>query len=162
MAYLPDANTFIEAKNTYYGMDFCAAFWDWLRQANADGRVFSIERVRNELTDGNDALSSWASEQGPTFFLPPDEAILPALTSVSAWATSRTYPPAAVNTFLQAADYYLVAQALAHDHVVVTREVAGATRRIKIPNASIGVGVQCMTPFELLRVERARFVLGQA
>jgi hypothetical protein len=31
---------------------------------------------------------------------------------------------------------------------------------LKIPNACIDLGVKCMTPFEMLRLERARFVLG--
>ena len=30
MAYLLDTNVFIQAKNLYYGFDFCPAFWDWL------------------------------------------------------------------------------------------------------------------------------------
>lgn len=30
MQYLLDANVFIEAKNRYYGFDFCPAFWNWL------------------------------------------------------------------------------------------------------------------------------------
>ncbi len=42
MAYLLDANTFIEAKNTYYGMDFCPAYWDWLDHANAAGGASQI------------------------------------------------------------------------------------------------------------------------
>jgi hypothetical protein len=28
MAYVLDANIFIEAKQRYYGLDFCPAFWD--------------------------------------------------------------------------------------------------------------------------------------
>jgi hypothetical protein len=28
MAYLLDANVFIQAKNLHYGLDFCPAFWD--------------------------------------------------------------------------------------------------------------------------------------
>lgn len=161
MAYLLDANTFIEAKNTYYGMDFCAGFWDWLELANADGRVFSIERVRSELTAGTDALSTWASGKGASFFLAPDDATLPAMAVVSSWASGRGYQPGAVNTFLQAADYYLVAQALAHGHVVVTREIpSGSLKKIKIPDACISLGVKCMTPFEMLRVEQARFALA--
>ena len=32
MAYLLDANVFIEAKRRHYGFDFCPAFWDWLDQ----------------------------------------------------------------------------------------------------------------------------------
>jgi hypothetical protein len=80
---------------------------------------------------------------------------------VSSWATGQNYEPAAVSTFLQVADFYLVAHALAHSHVVVTHEVAAAsTKKIKIPNACIGVGVKCMSPFEMLRHERARFILG--
>ena len=30
MAYLLDANVFIQAKNLHYGLDFCPAFWEWL------------------------------------------------------------------------------------------------------------------------------------
>jgi Domain of unknown function (DUF4411) len=49
MAYLLDTNVLIAAKNTYYGFDFCAAFWDWLDVAHQAGTVFSIERVYDEL-----------------------------------------------------------------------------------------------------------------
>lgn len=163
MAYLLDANVFIQAKNLHYGLDFCPAFWDWLIQANGANTVFSIEKVGDEIEAGGDDLASWATARGPGFFLRPDAAILPALASVSAWATGQGYEPAAVNTFLQVADYYLVAQALAHGHTVVTHEVATPSiRKIKIPNACIGVGVRCMTPYEMLRFERARFVLGRS
>ena len=66
-----------------------------------------------------------------------------------------------MNTFLQVADYYLVAHALAHKHTVVTHEVpAASTKKIKIPNVCIGLGIKCMNPYEMLRHERARFVLG--
>lgn len=162
MAYLLDANVFIQAKNLHYGLDFCPAFWDWLVEANATGRVFSIEKVGDEVEAGADDLATWATARGSAFFLRPDAALLAALASVSAWATGQSYEPAAVNTFLQVADYYLVAHALAHGHTVVTHEVPSpSTKRIKIPNACIGVDVKCMTPYEMLRVERARFVLGR-
>jgi hypothetical protein len=162
MAYLLDANVFIQAKNLYYGLDFCPAFWDWLVIQNADGKVFSIERVEDELEAGADELAAWATARGTHFFVKPDAAILPALTSVSTWAAGQAYDPAAVNTFLLEADYYLVAQALAHHHTVVTHEIASnSKKRIKIPDACIGLDVKCMTPFEMLRRERARFVLGR-
>ena len=44
MAYLLDANVFIQAKNLHYGLDFCSAFWDWLIEANQRGSVYSIEK----------------------------------------------------------------------------------------------------------------------
>ena len=98
MAYLLDANVFIQAKNLHYGLDFCPAFWDWLIDRNEAGVVFS-----------------------------------------------------------------LVAQALSHSHTVVTHEIASnSPKKIKIPDACIGLGIKCVTPFEMLRRERARFVLAAA
>jgi hypothetical protein len=161
MAYLLDTNVFIQAKNLHYGFDFCPAFWDWLIANNATQLVFSIEKVGDEVEAGADELATWATQRGPGFFLKPDAAILPALGSVSAWVKSQTYEPAAENTFFQVADYYLVAHALAHGHTVVTHEIASSsTKKIKIPNVCIGLGIKCMTPYDMLRHERARFVLG--
>jgi len=161
MAYLLDADVFIQAKNLHYGLDFCPAFWDWLIASNVAGRVFSIEKVGDEIAAGDDELAGWAANRGTAFFLQPDTAMLPALGTVSAWVTGQGYEPAAVNTFLQVADYYLVAHAFAHGHTVVTHEKAQPlARKIKIPNVCIGLKIKCITPFEMLRHERARFILG--
>jgi hypothetical protein len=161
MSYLLDSDVFIQAKNLHYGLDFCPAFWDWLISANAKGLIFSTEKVGDEIQAGADELATWAAGRGDGFFLKPDSAILPALAQVSSWASGQNYESAAVSTFLQVADFYLVAHALAHGHTVVTHEVAAAsTKKIKIPNACIGVGVKCVSPYEMLRVEKARFVLG--
>ncbi|MBN1444452.1 MAG: DUF4411 family protein [Planctomycetes bacterium] len=161
MAYLLDADVFIRAKNSHYGMDFCPAFWDWLLQEHERAIVFSVEKVGDELEAGSDELSEWAAARGLGFFLRPDAAVFPALSRVSEWATSQSYEPSAVSMFLQVADYYVVAQALAGGHTVVTHErPAGTPRRIKIPDACIGLGIKCMAPHEMLRKERARFVLG--
>ena len=161
MAYLLDANVFIQARNLQYGFDFCPAFWDWLDRKNAAGEVFSIHQVGAELKAGDDDLSSWAADRGERFFLPPDTQVLPALTRVSSWAAGQSYEASAVNTFLQVADYWLVAFALAHGHTVVTHEVPSESKRkIKIPNACVGLNVRFMTPYVMLRHERAKFVLG--
>ena len=160
-AYLIDSNVFIQAKNLHYAFDFCPAFWDWLVEQNGAGKVASIEKVADELQAGDDELAEWAAARGDKFFLPPDDEVLPALGAVSNWASGHGSQPAAVATFLQVADYWLVAHALAHERIVVTHEVpADAAGKIKIPNACIGVGLRCMSPHEMLRRERARFVLG--
>jgi len=162
MAYLLDANVFIQAKNLHYGFDFCPGFWDWLVANNAAKKVFSIEKVGDELVAIADNLAIWATAQGAGLFLPPDSKLLTTLAQFSNWATGQNYEPSAVRTFLQVADYYLVAHALADAHTVVTHEVAStSTKKIKIPDACIGLGVKCMTPYEMLRTERARFVLHQ-
>ena len=152
MAFLLDANVFIQAKNRHYGLDFCPAFWEWLIARNAAGSVFSVEKVGDEVAAIEDELSEWAAGRGGGFFLRPGEPVLPALARVSAWVAGQAYEQAAVATFLESADYYLVAQSVAGQHTVVTHEVPSAsTKKIKIPNVCIGAGVKCMSPFEMLR-----------
>jgi len=162
MAYLLDADVFIQAKNLHYSFDFCPAFWDWIIRENGGGHVFSIEKVGDELKAGADELATWAAARGKGMFLAPDAKMLTSLQTVSSWVTRQSYTPAAVNTFLQVADYYLVSRALAHGDTVVTHEVpANTIYKIKIPTVCIGMGIKCMTPFEMLRLERAQFVLGK-
>jgi len=163
VSYLLDANVFIAAKRLHYGFDFCPAFWDWLLEQNLAGNVFSIERVGTEVATGADDLSMWADARGAAFFLPPDQAMLASVGQVSTWAMGQSYAPRAVDLFAQAADSYLVAHALAHGMTVVTHEKAENSKNIvKIPNACIALGVPVVTPFEMLRRERARFVLGKS
>lgn len=163
MAYLLDANVFIEAKRRHYGMDFCPAFWEWLSEQNTAGRVFSIEKVRDELRAGSDELADWAVARGVAFFLPPDEPLIESLAAIAEWVGGQNYRPAAVSAFLEDPDYYLLAHAHAHGYTVVTHEVpSDGVRQVKIPNVAIGMKVKCMSPFEMLRLERARFVLGKA
>lgn len=161
MTYLLDANVFIQAKNLHYGLDFCPAFWQWLLEQNASGQVFSIDKVADEINSGGDELTDWMHEHGNGLFVRTGAAAAAQFGAVSTWVTQQHYEPAAINTFLQVADYYLIAHALASGYAIVTHEVpANSLKRIKIPNACIGLGVRFMTPYEMLRRERARFVLG--
>lgn len=76
--------------------------------------------------------------------------------------TGQQYEPAAINTFLQVADFYLVAHALAGGHIVVTHEVAAnSVKRIKIPNVCAGLGLRFMTPYEMLRVGKSQVRSGR-
>ena len=161
MSYLLDANVFIQAKNLHYGFDFCPAFWEWLVKQNTSKRVFSIDKVADEIAAGDDDLKAWAKKQGTGFFLMTDANVAAQFGKVSEWANSQNYEPVAINTFLQVADYYLVAHALAGKFVIVTHEVPSeSTKRIKLPNVCAGLGLRCMNPYEMLRRENARFVLG--
>ena len=153
MAYLLDADVFIRAKNQHYGFDFCPAFWEWLIDANRRGIVYSIDRVETELIGLGDDLSDWVRARGAGFFVPADNAVLPSLRKIAAWAGSQSYEQAAVNIFLQRADYYLVAHGDARSAAVVTHEVPSPSiKKIKIPDACIGNSVQVMTPFDMLRL----------
>ncbi len=163
MTYLLDANVFIQAKNLHYGLDFCPAFWQWLLDNHAAGRVFSVDKVADEIAAGGDELTDWMRDHGNGLFVKTGAEVAAQFGKVSAWTTQQNCEPAAINTFLQVADYYLIAHALANGHVVVTHEVpANSVKRIKFPNVCVGLNLRFMTPYEMLRRERARFVLGGA
>lgn len=162
MSYLLDANVFMAANRLHYGMDFCPAFWDWLVHQGNTGTVFSIDKVADEIQGGQDDLSEWAQARGQHLFRRTPPTLGPQFAEVSQWATSQRYTPAAISTFLQVADYYLVVYALAGGYTVVTHETPSNSQgRIKIPNACLGVDVKFMTPYQMLRRENARFVLRE-
>lgn len=91
------------------------------------------------------------------------DANVRSLAAVNRWANdSPDYDPAAKAEFADVADSFLVAQALAGSHTVVTHErISDGRKRIKIPNAAAAHGVAWCTPFHMLRLERARFVLDE-
>lgn len=159
--YLLDANILIEAKNRYYGLDFAPGFWDWVAQACASGRVFSIEAVREEIDGRKDDLSAWSKNSGSQLYLSPRASAAPHLARLSTWANTHTqYTDPAKREFLASADYFLVAQAADLGFTIVTHETPApdAKKRIKIPEACAAVGVQYCSPWRVLRSEGARFV----
>ena len=160
MAFLLDSDVLIRAKNDHYGFDICPAFWDWLDGANDAGNVHSVEAVYQELVDGDDRLAEWV-KQRRSFFLPLTAEEVAAVAAVNRWANdSPDYEPVAKSEFARAADSFLIGHAVAGGHTVVTHEViSDGRRRIKIPNAAIANGVAVTNPFQMLRSERARFVL---
>ena len=96
MAYLLDANVFIQGRKLHYGFDICPGFWEWIEKQSARGLVHSVEEVGRELETGTDDLAVWASAHGDALFLPSDPTMLASLQAVSTWVTSRTYTPAAI------------------------------------------------------------------
>lgn len=72
MIYLLDANVFIQAKNLHYGLDFCPAFWEWLIESNHAKKVFSIDKVADEIVAGADELTDWMQNNAGDMFLATD------------------------------------------------------------------------------------------
>lgn len=125
------------------------------------GKVASIEKVAAELLGREDEVAECVEARGEEFFHRPDALAIRALSTVSNWTRAFGFLPSAVEEFLQVADYWLVAHALAHGRTVVTHEVPqNTTHKVKIPNACAGLGIECINPFEMLRRERARFILA--
>jgi hypothetical protein len=164
--YVLDADVLIQAKNDFYGMDFCPAFWPWLIEAHNKGLVCSIEPICEELKqtatdeEDEDELSKWVKSEGSCLFHPLDQLTVSQLPAVATWSNSQRYTPSAVSKFLGCADMYIVAFGLAHKFTVVTHEKPSeSVNKLKIPDACRGLNVKCIRLFEMLRAEGVRFVL---
>lgn len=67
--FLIDTNSLIDAKDFFYAFDICPGFWRAISRHHESGELFSIDRVRDELMDGNDRLVDWAKDMPDSFFM---------------------------------------------------------------------------------------------
>ena len=151
--YVLDTNVFIDAANAYYAFDLAPGYWDFLVQLFDSRHAVSIKSVYDELDDASDddPLKVWA-KQNKQHFLAPDSRVVACYQQVMMWAKDN-YEPPAVSEFQRVADSWIVAHALANGWVVVTHEKSAprSKKRIKIPDACAACGVECLSPFEMLR-----------
>ena len=116
MTYVVDSDVFITAKNLYYSFDICPGFWKSVVHHHREGRVFSVDRARNELLAGHreEDLVRWVRNEVPQgFFLPVDSAeVVSAYTDVMLWVQRDPgYFDYAKAKFATGADGWLVAYA---------------------------------------------------
>ena len=144
-------------------MDFCPAFWGWLVKSNRARKVFSIDKVRDELKAGKDQLSDWAEARGNDFFIPSEGDVLFKIESVKHCIDCNNYNEASVRRFMNGADCFLIAHAKVKDCTVVTREIYDKnTKKVKIPNICEQMNVKYTPLSSMLRTEGVRFVLGKS
>ena len=166
MKYLLDSNTLIEAKNRYYNMTVCPAYWDWIVHSNDKNDVASIEMVAAEIKKGNDELATWG-EMNSGLFLPESDAATQA-SFVKVLNTLTVEVPkmkaGAFDEFVSGADPWLIAKAMSTGATVVTHEVynPAIVRKFTIPNICAKLSVPYMNTFQLLSQLDARFVLQAA
>jgi hypothetical protein len=163
MKYLLDANTFIEAKNRYYNMTVCPAYWLWILQRFAAQDVASIAMVGDELKKGDDELAAWARDNADLFITIHDEDTQICFATVANLVMQKggEMKPGAVEEFLSGADPWLIAKAMATGAAVVTHESYNPEKKKKflIPNVCEAFGVAWMNTFDMLYKLEARFVL---
>lgn len=162
MRYLLDANTYIQAKNQYYGMDICPAYWDWLDQEFEKGIIASVSMIGRELREGNDELAEWVRDRPGHFISNDDESTQDIFADIAQAVMAGDYNPADRDNFLAKADPWIIAKAKTLGATVVTHEsvVAPNARKVKIPNICQQFEVSCLNTFQFLRELQARFVLG--
>lgn len=161
--YLLDSDTFIQAKNLYYGFDICPGFWNWIDEAVGGCDARSIVKVYDELAAGNDDLAQWIKgRKDDGRFLEVDDTDTQTLfREVAVAVQNGDYRPPAKAQFLSGADPWLVAKARVIGATVVTMErpEPQAKRRVPLPNLCLRFGVPYIDTFALLRRQAASFNL---
>lgn len=157
LKFVLDANVFIDAHRRYYSFDIAPSFWRTLVELAEKGHVVSIDRIKDELLNGDqdDMLSKWATSEFNPWFMPTDnDEVFNAYSEIITWSVvEKQFTDAAKALFASKADSWLVAYAKAYNYIVVTFEQYSRDKRNKIyiPNACRAFGIQYMNTFEMLR-----------
>jgi len=156
--FVLDSDVFIAAKNAYYAFDICPGFWQALIRGNADGRLKSIDRIRNELLLGRkeEDLVRWVRDDVPAAFFDDSNAedVSAAYADVMLWVQRSTqYFDRAKAKFATEADGWLVAYSMVHGTTVVTNEQPrpDSRNRVLLPDVCAQFEVPSKDTFSLLR-----------
>jgi hypothetical protein len=158
--FLLDTNVFIEAHQRYYTMDLCPGFWKCLEHFCQESRVLTIDRVRDEISEG-DALNEWVKQIPGELFAPTaEQEVVQAFSQMMAWVQGNgTFKLEAKDEFARVADGWLVAYAKVHGLTVTTQEVFNPNiqRKVPIPNVCQQFDVPYTNTFSMLRSLSVRF-----
>lgn len=158
--FLLDANVFIQAHRRYYALDLCPGFWECVVNYCQKTRLLSIDRVRNEIADG-DALSAWVKQAPDELFASStQQAVADKFGEMMAWVQANDqFHPAAKAEFARVADGWLAAYAQVHGTVLVTQEVydPNVRKKVPLPNVCRQFGVPYKDTFSMLRELEVRF-----
>lgn len=159
--FVLDANVFIEAHRRYYGLDLCPGFWECLRHYGAHRNLTSIDRVRQELLQGGDALSEWIKNAPEELFRSSAEpAVVDVFEETMTWVDENVqFRREAKEEFATVADGWLAAYAKVHGAVVVSHERyrPEAKRRVPLGNVCHWLDVPMRDTFDMLRQLAVRF-----
>ena len=153
--YLLDSNVFIEAARRYYAFDLVPNFWDVLVDLASNGRVESIDRVKDELQRGEDKLSQWINDHfSDAFASTGDDDVIDSYGQIMTWVMNQTqYKQAAKEELARVADGWLVAYAHSKGRTLVTHEVPsqGSKKKVAIPDVCQAFNDSYLDTFRMLR-----------
>jgi hypothetical protein len=165
--FVLDSDVFIAAKNAYYAFDICPGFWSGILRAFQQGRVRSIDRIRNELLAGQreEDLVQWVRNEVPGPFFHDSNAgdVSAAFADVMLWVQRNgQYFDRAKAKFATEADGWLVAYSMVHGTAVVTNEQPRpeSRNRVLLPDVCVQFQVPFKDTFVMLRELAIRFDLA--
>ncbi len=160
MKYIIDSNCFVTPHRTFCPTDVGVSFWNKLQALAEEGKICSIDKVKNELYANSDDLKEWMEASlGDVFFLPfENEVSIQKFIAVNQWATRHTfYNQRAKDKFLRIdkADIYLAAFAATNPNewtvVSMERSAPNSPGEIKLPDVCREHNVRCIQIEEMFR-----------
>lgn len=165
--FILDTNFFIQSHRVNYPLDVATTFWEKVKKLFEDGKVVSIDKVKDEIFKNDDELKRWieVNVDNECFKLTETNEVLNKYSEVVNWANSKSnhYVQNAINEFLQFenADAWLIAYALAINEgcKIVTQEKSEPNRKskIKIPDVCNDFNVQYKNIIDMFRELGERF-----
>lgn len=146
MKYIIDSNCFITPSRTFCPTDVGVSFWNKIKSLAEEGRICSIDKVKDELYTNSDELQKWMSSNiTDNFFIKFDgEEQAQKLSTILRWAaTSTTYNDKAKHKFMKMdkADIYLAAFASVNpqEWKVVSMERSAPKVKLKLSSPMYAV-----------------------
>ena len=167
--FVLDTNIFIDAHRRFYAFDLCPGFWECLEYYCREGKVRSIDQVRDEIVYDEDQLldqlpdqlAEWVNQAPAELFVSTaEQSVLNAFTEMNNWVLgNEQFQPQAREEFAHQADGWVAAYASVHNAIVITHEVfrKKAKRRVPLPNLCQQFGIVYQNTFEMLRELKVRF-----
>ena len=161
--YLADSNFFIQAHRAIYPLDVALGFWDKVKALAHNADIISIDKVKDEIYQNEDALKVWCEANLPGDFFKDSSVAFAEYRSIAVWANSMSshYKPTALAAFLSAneADAWLVAYAMKQNLTLLTyeRSEPNSKKKIKIPDVCIQFGLNYLTTIEMFRALNQTF-----
>jgi len=157
-AYVLDTNIFIEAHRASYPMDVFPTYWVKIKGLAEAGVICSIDKVKHELYQNDDALKDWCKQYMSDAFFQDSTTALGEYSQIVKWAYSKLnipYTQSALDIFMEAeeADAFLAAFAKKHQLTLVTNEVSApdSKRSVKLPDVCDTFGISVISPLQMLR-----------
>ena len=152
--YWLDSSVFIEGLKGPYGFDLAPRFWIVLDEMAGEGLLACPKMVYDELSDGQDDLADWAKNRKETSLFAGIDAVVQArFRKVCAYVIGRYPDNQSRRRFLDRADPWVIAHAIANGGAAVTHERRNpdGSAKVKIPNVCENFGVRCIDVYRMLR-----------
>lgn len=155
--YWLDTSVFLTASRGDLAFDLHPEFWEMLENDARNGFIASprfVYREIVELSGRTDEVAQWATrlKANGIMFMEPDEGTVTAFTEIADYI-HQYVDPSEGDAFLDEADPWVVAHALAGGTVVVSQEklIGIGSKRIAIPNLCEHFALGCVKTNQFLR-----------